>query len=333
MSIAPNREHVIPDNLTIHDLLSVAPMSMSVDGQRVLLDGIDLLDIVENHETALYVYDENHIRHQLTQYVSCFKKEYENSSIVYAAKAFCSVVMDKIVAECGAGIDVAGGGELAIAKAASFPVERIFMQGNNKSHKEIAEAIDAHVACFVVDTIEELHKINDYAQIKGAVQKIILRICPGIEADTHSYIQTANEDSKFGFNIRNGAAYEAIKEALELENLELTGFHCHIGSQIFELSSYKEAIEVMFAFMEDVRRDFDFVARDLDLGGGLGIKYTIYDQNSSIEEYAHVITSAVKHCAARYDYPLPHLIVEPGRSILSNAGITLYTVGSVKTIP
>ncbi len=333
MSIAAQREHVIPDNYTAADLLFCAPKNMKVEGNKVTLAGMDLLDIVDKFETALYVYDEDHIRTQLRTFVDSFHKYYPESSVVYAAKAFCTVVMDKIVAEEGCGIDCASGGELAMAKAASFPMDMVFMQGNNKSSKEIDEGLAAGVACYVVDTHEELERINELAAKRNMKQRVILRICPGIEADTHSYIQTANEDSKFGFNIRNGAAKTATEFALSLENLELTGYHCHIGSQIFELKSYEEAVKVIFKFMDSIREELGFVAKDLDMGGGLGIPYTVYDKPSSIEDFAKLLSEAVKDACEKFDYPAPHLYVEPGRSIVANAGITLYTVGSVKEVP
>lgn len=333
MSIAPTREHVLPDYMKASDLLKVAPMSMKVDGDKVTLDGIDLKSIADQYGTALYVYDEAHIRRQLSEYRDEFKKCYPQSDVVYAAKAFCCVAMDKIVAEEGCYIDVASGGELAIAKAAGFPMDRVFAQGNNKSQQEIEEYVDAGVACFVVDTHEEIKRISAYADSKGVTQRIIIRVCPGIEADTHAYIQTANEDSKFGFNIRNGAAEEALLLALSLPGLDVAGFHCHIGSQIFELTSYVEAINTMFAFMNDMRQAHGFVAKVFDMGGGLGIPYTIYDRPSSIAQFAQIATGAIHGNCSEYDYPYPHIFTEPGRSIVANAGITLYTVGSVKTVP
>ncbi|MGI6032921.1 MAG: diaminopimelate decarboxylase [Coriobacteriales bacterium] len=330
MSIAPTREHILPDMLTASDLLAVAPMSMRVEDGHVTLGGIDLIDIAEKFGTALYVYDEAHIRRQLSEYREEFKLCYPQSSIIYAAKAFCCVAMDRIVADESCYIDVASGGELAIARAAGFPMEHVVAQGNNKTPREIAEAIESGVGLFVVDTIEELDRISACAKANGVEQTIVLRICPGIEADTHAYIQTANEDSKFGFNIRNGAAQEALKHALGLPNLDVAGFHCHIGSQIFELNSYVEAINTMFAFMDEMRHVVGFTARILDIGGGLGIPYTVHDEPASIAQFAKTATDAVHENCSTYDYPYPHLFTEPGRSIVANAGITLYTVGSVK---
>ena len=334
MSIAPTREHVEPDRLTARDLLKVAPCTMHVaESGTVTVGGVDLLDIVREHGTALYVYDEEHLRRQLRSFVQEFSRVYPQSSIVYAAKAFCSVATDKIVAEEGCLIDAASGGELAFAQAAGVDADSIFAQGNNKTPAEIAECVQAGVARFVVDTHEELERIDAAAAEAGTVQKVIVRVCPGIEADTHAYIQTANEDSKFGFNIRNGAAAEATKLALSLEHVELTGFHCHIGSQIFELESYREAVRVMFEFLGDIRNELSFTARELDMGGGLGIAYTVYDQPATVGQYATALAEAIRKYAERHDYPLPHLYVEPGRSIVANAGFTLYTVGSVKEVP
>lgn len=333
MSIAPTREHVLPDYMRAGDLLKVAPRNMEVEGNEVSVAGVKLLDIAKEFGTALYVYDEDHIRHQLASYRDEFRACYPQSNIVYAAKAFCCVAMDKIVAEEGCYIDVASGGELAIAKAAGFPMDHVIAQGNNKTDVEIQECIDAGVGCFVVDTHEEMERISKYASSKGVEQRIIIRVCPGIEADTHAYIQTANEDSKFGFNIRNGAAEEALTFALSLPGIDMAGFHCHIGSQIFELTSYVEAINTMFAFMNDMRARHDFIARIFDMGGGLGISYTVYDRPSTIAQFAAVSTGAIHANCSEYDYPYPEILTEPGRSIAANAGFTLYTVGSVKTVP
>lgn len=324
------RAAVAADNLTVNDLLNVAPVTTQVEGGVVSIGGVALTDIIDEFGTALYVYDEATLRKQLSSYVKEFRSRYEKSDIIYAAKSFCCVAMDKIVAQEGVGIDVASGGELAIAKAAGFPMDKVFVQGNSKTPLEIEEAIEAGVACFVVDTHEELERINLVARGKDIKQKVILRICPGVEADTLDYIMTANEDSKFGFNIKNGAAKAATKYALQHTHLDMAGYHMHIGSQIFDLSCWPVAIRVMFEFMDDMRKELGYTASILDLGGGLGISYLSGDRPSSIAEFAQVACDAVKECAAEFDYPLPHIYTEPGRSISANAGVTLYTVGSVK---
>lgn len=325
-----DRKEITADNLTVADLKNVAPITFECEDSEVSIGGVKLADIINEYGTALYVYDEATLRKQLSTFLSEFRTRYPESDIIYAAKSFCCVAMDKIVAEEGVGIDVASGGELAIAKAAGFPMDKIFVQGNNKTPLEIEEAIDAGVACFVVDTHEELERINLAARKRDVKQQVILRICPGVEADTLEYIMTANEDSKFGFNIKNGAAKAATEFALQHTHLDLAGFHCHIGSQIFDLSSYPIAIKVMFEFMDSIREELGFTARILDLGGGLGIPYLAEDKPSSIAKFAEITTNAVKKYAAEHDYPLPHIYTEPGRAISANAGVTLYTVGSVK---
>ena len=332
MSAGP-REHRDPDNLCITDLLGVAPRTMAVTKEGISVGGVLLSDLVSEYGTALYVIDEEHFRTQLATYCREFRKLYPQSDVIYAAKAFCSVATDRIVAEEGCCIDVASGGELAFAKAAGFPMERVFAQGNNKTPVEIEECIEAGVGCFVVDTHEELERISAAAVRRGLKQQVILRICPGVEADTHAYIQTANEDSKFGFNITCGAAQQATELALALPGIDLAGYHCHIGSQIFELSSYAEAVNVMFAFMNDMRQALGFTARVYDMGGGLGIAYTVHDKPSSIAAFAKAATDAIHANCDRYDYPYPHIYCEPGRSVAAGAGITLYTVGSVKEVP
>lgn len=324
------RTAIEPDQLTVSDLMGVAPVTTTVEDGVVSIGGVPLKSIIEEYGTALFVYDEATLRQQLSSYVSEFRSRYPESDIIYAAKSFCCVAMDKIVAEEGVGIDVASGGELAIAQAAGFPMDRVFVQGNNKTPLEIDEAIEAGVSCFVVDTHEELERINLTARARDIKQKVILRICPGVEADTLDYIMTANEDSKFGFNIKSGAARAATEFALEHTHLEMAGYHMHIGSQIFDLSCWPVAIKVMFEFMDEMRRELGYTAQIFDLGGGLGIPYLNGDEPSSIAQLAEVITSAVREYAQAISYPLPHIYVEPGRSISANAGVTLYTVGSVK---
>ena len=324
------RAAVAADNLTVNELLGVAPITTTVENGVVSIGGVKLIDIAEKFGTALYVYDEATLRKQLSDYLDEFRSRYEKSDIIYAAKSFCCVAMDKIVAEEGVGIDVASGGELAIAKAAGFPMDKVFVQGNNKTPEEIRECIEAGVDCFVVDTHEELERINAVAREKDIKQKVILRICPGVEADTLDYIMTANEDSKFGFNIKNGAAKAATEYALKHTHLNMAGYHMHIGSQIFDLSCWPVAIKVMFEFMDQMRAQLGYTAEIFDLGGGLGIPYLASDKPSSIADFAEVACDAVKKCAEEFDYPLPHIYTEPGRSISANAGVTLYTIGSVK---
>ncbi len=332
MSSGFERRPVEPDNATIDDLASVAPCTLRCEDGVVSIGGVPVADIIAEYGTALFIYDEEHLRRQLRTYKEEFASRYPDSSIIYAAKSFCCVAMDRIVDEEGCCIDIASGGELAFAQTADFPSEKLFIQGNNKTSEEIEEAIESHAAYFVVDTLDELDRISEAAEKRGIRQKVILRICPGIEADTHAYIQTANEDSKFGFNINNGSARIATEHALDRQGIELCGYHFHIGSQIFALDCFAHATQIAFDFMDEMRSDFHFVARDLDVGGGLGIAYLKDDHPATIAEFAEVVTTAVISEAEKHDYPLPHLYTEPGRSISANAALTAYTVGAVKKV-
>jgi diaminopimelate decarboxylase len=222
---------------------------------------------------------------------------------------------------------------LAVARAAGFPASRIFAHGNNKTIRELTEAIEAGVGRIVVDSFEELARIDRLALERGVRQPILIRVTPGVVADTHEYIQTGAEDSKFGFGLNDGLAMAAIQEAISLPGIELKGLHMHIGSQIFVLNSYAKAIEVIVHFMEEIREKTGCVISELDTGGGLGIAYGVPDQPSTIKDYGKVIVDDIKEHCVEHGLPVPRILVEPGRSIVANAGVTLYTVGTVKVIP
>jgi len=322
-----------PDMRTTHDLGAVLPRTAEVRGDRLFIGGVDVVELAQTRGTALYVMDEAHIRGQLRSLISALRSRYERSEVAYAGKAFTSKAMVALVGEEGGCLDVSSGGELAIARAAGFPMEHVVVHGNNKTPLELVEAIDAGVGRIVVDCFEELERISALATERASTQAILLRIAPGIVADTHEYLQTGGEDSKFGFGIASGAALDAIRRALDAPGVVLKGLHCHIGSQIFALDSFAKAIEVMADFIASVRTETGFIAEDLDLGGGLGIAYQAADKPSDVEQFAEVITSAVKREFGARDLPLPLVTVEPGRSIVANAGVTLYTVGAVKEIP
>ncbi|GAB6098964.1 diaminopimelate decarboxylase [Halanaerocella petrolearia] len=295
--------------------------------------GHDLEDIAEEYGTALYILDEAEIRNNCRAYRESFEKWYPNSETLYASKAFLSVAMAKIIDQEGLGLDIVSGGELYTALEADFPVEKLYFHGNNKTPDEIEMALDAEVGTFVVDNQYELELLNQLAGKHGVVQEILLRVTPGIEAHTHSYIQTGQTDSKFGVGVQNGLALEVIKDAKELDNVKLTGLHCHIGSQIFKLKSFGKAIEIMMDFVEEVKEETGLVMEKLNLGGGIGIPYTEEENKPSIDDYARIVTETIKDTCERLDMPLPKIINEPGRSIIGTAGSTLYRVGSVKEIP
>lgn len=333
MAMPVERPHVDPDFKTTMELGAVLPQTAQVLDGHLFIGGVDMVELARREGTALYVMDELHIRTQLRDYLEWTRFHWENVDVVYAGKAFISMAMCKIVDEEGCHLDVSSGGELAVALAAGFPAEKIFAHGNNKTYQELTEALSAGVGRIVVDSFEEMERINEIALERSLRQKVLIRVTPGVVADTHCYIQTGAEDSKFGFGLRDGLAMEAVRHALELPGLELVGLHMHIGSQIFALNSFAKAIEVIVRFMDDIRAETGFVVRELDTGGGLGIAYGVPDEPSSIKDYGKVVVDDIKERCEEHTLPVPRIMVEPGRSVVANAGVTLYTVGTIKDIP
>jgi diaminopimelate decarboxylase len=322
-----------PDYKTTTELGAVLPLTATVTDGHLYIGGCDTVELAREYGTALYVMDEEHIRLQLRNYLEWTRYHWKDVDVVYAGKAFICKAMCRLVAEEGCYLDVSSGGELAIALAAGFPAERIVAHGNNKTIRELAECIEAGVGRIVADSFEELARIDRLARERNRRQSILIRVTPGIVADTHEYIQTGSEDSKFGFGLRDGLALKAVTEAIALEGIDFKGLHMHIGSQIFALNSYARAIEVITHFMEEVRSATGCVVAELDTGGGLGIAYGVPDEPATIKQYGKVIVDDIKeHCEA-LGLPVPRILVEPGRSIVANAGVTLYTIGTIKHIP
>lgn len=326
----PNKK---ADNRTTKELGAVLPKTAEVKDNHLYIGGVDMVELAHQQGTALYVFDEADLRWRMQSYREAFRSRYENSDIVFASKAFVNKAIVKIVEEEGLCLDVSGGGELACAASVDFPMNRVFVHGNNKTPRELEEAISAGVTRIVVDSRIELARISEIAAAQGKVQDIYMRITPGVEADTHEYIQTGCEDSKFGFNMRDDWAFKCMKDALETPHVRLVGLHMHIGSQIFALHSFKEATRVMVELMARIKTEYGYEIEELDVGGGLGIAYTAEDTPSTIDDFAETVTSAVKECCAEYQIALPRLLCEPGRSLVANAGVTLYTVGILKTLP
>jgi diaminopimelate decarboxylase len=296
--------------------------------------GVDLVELAYQHGTALYVMDEAHLRHCLQSYRSELTANWPNSVVAYASKAFICKAMCKLVAEEGGWLEINSGGELAIALAAGFDASQTVMHGNNKTERELAEAIGAGVGRIVVDCFEELERIQQIAAERGLIQKIQLRIKPGVVAETHSHIITGAEDSKFGFGINDGWAEQAVQIALQSPNLELCGLHCHIGSQIFALDCYEQAVEVLFRLIGNLRKKIGYLPSELNLGGGVGIAYLVGQQAPEIAGFVKTVTGAIARQAARLGLTQTdiRLFIEPGRSIVANAGVTLYTVGAIKEL-
>lgn len=301
------------------------------------IGGCDAVDLAKNFGTPLYVFDEKYIRDMMRVYRDTIEKEYGgNGLVLYASKAFSCMAIYRIAAQENIGVDVVSGGELYTAVKAGFPAEKIYMHGNNKLLRELEFAVDAGVGTIVVDSYDEADMLDDIAKAKGVEQNVLIRINPGVEAHTHAFVQTARTDSKFGFSISDGTAEKMSAYILKKEHLNLKGYHCHIGSQIFEKQSFVLAAQKAMDFMAMIKSDLGFEADTLNIGGGFGIWYTDDDAKISVDGYAaylEALISAVKGKASELGLKRPYLLIEPGRSIVGEAGITLYTVGAIKDIP
>lgn len=300
---------------------------------HLTIGGCDTVDLVKEYGTPLYVMDETHIRDICQDYYQSFIARYPNTEVIYASKAFMNMAMARIISQEGLGLDVVSGGELYTALKAGFAPERIYFHGNNKSPQELEYAIKSKIGRFVVDNLWELDNLENKAKALGEKVQILLRVQPGIEAHTHEYIRTGQIDSKFGVAIATGQALDFAKEALKCSQLELMGIHCHIGSQIFEIESFRHAAEVMMDFLKEIREQTGQELTELNLGGGFGIYYKSDDTPAPISKFANTIVKTVEEAAAKIQMKRPKIIVEPGRSIVGTAGTTLYTVGSIKHIP
>lgn len=297
------------------------------------IGGCDTIDLAEKYSTPLYVVDENEIRKNCRAFVKSIEDNYNgHGTVAYASKAFSCMEMYRICKQENMSIDTVSAGEIYTALKAGFPAERIYFHGNNKTLDEIEFALDNNVGRIVVDNLTELDKIEKAAEKRNITAKIMFRIKPGIDAHTHSFIRTGQIDSKFGLALENGEAMVGVKRALALKNVELCGLHCHIGSQIFDISPFELAAEVMMDFIAKIKEETGAEIKELNLGGGFGIKYTGEDKPAPYSDYMNRVASVIKKKAEELSMELPFIIIEPGRSIAGAAGITLYTVGAVKEI-
>ena len=333
MSLPAADENKRADGRTTMELGAVLPRTAEVRDGHLFIGGVDMVELARTEGTALYVFDEEDLRFRMDEYKRAFGARIGRFEIVYASKAFQNKEMVRLCAEKGLWLDISGGGEFACAMAVGFPASNIVMHGNNKTPAELREAMSAGVGRIVVDSRIELHRISRIAGELGIDQDVLMRVTPGIEADTHDYIRTGCEDSKFGFTMRDDWAFNCVEDFLNEPNVNLVGIHCHIGSQIFGLESFIEEAKVSIALLARIEREYGVRLDDLDLGGGLGIAYTAEDGPSAIDEYAEALLGAVKEACREEGFEAPRIMIEPGRSIVANAGVTLYTVGILKTLP
>lgn len=301
---------------------------------HLTIGGCDTVELAKEYGTPLYVLDETTIRNTIRSYVSSFKKFYDGNGMpLYASKALSCKELCRIAKEENIGLDVVSGGEIYTALQAGFPMEKVHFHGNNKTEDEIRFALKSKVGKFVVDNLYELELLNKIAGEMNIKADISFRIKPGVDAHTHNFIRTGQIDSKFGFALETGEAFEAVKEALKLDNVCLKELHCHIGSQIFDIEPFVTAAEIMIDFMAKIKSELGAAISELNLGGGFGIMYTSDDEPVPYENYMDKVSVAVKAKCAEHGLPVPFIYIEPGRSVVGEAGITLYTVGGKKEIP
>lgn len=308
--------------------------NVSVENGVLHFAGQNTVNLAEKYGTPLYLMDENRIRERCRTYSKAVRENFgENAKVLYASKAASFKRIYEIMKEENMGIDVVSSGEIATALKAEFPLENAFFHSNNKTNADIEYAISNGIGYFVVDNVEELFEISKTAKNKGIVQNVLLRITPGIDPHTFEAVATGKVDSKFGSAIQTGQALEITKTALSLENLHLSGFHCHVGSQVFETDVYFSTIDIMFSFIKDVETTLGHKTEILDLGGGIGVRYVESDPKFNLYNEMTSLCTHVKESAKKMDVELPFICFEPGRSIVADSGMTLYTVGTVKKIP
>lgn len=312
--------------------LVLFPPTAEVSGKgHLVIGGCDMVALAEEFGTPLYIFDEQTLRQKCAEFRNEFGKRYPDVAIVYAGKAFVNRALAVILKDEGLGLDVVSGGELSIARSVDFPMEKIYFHGNNKSAGELDMALESKVGRIVIDNFQELDMLAGMAVQRGAAPDVLLRLTPGVDPHTHRHISTGVEDSKFGIPL--ASADEAVSRAMAAPGLNLVGLQFHLGSQIFEVEPYREAIRVIMDLAAKMRTRHGFELKELDVGGGFAVQYTVDSTAPPVADYAEMITATVTEKCRQQNLELPKLIIEPGRSIVGRAGVALYRAGVVKEIP
>jgi len=310
--------------------LSLYPLTAEVSEKgHLIIGGCDTVDLAEEFGTPLYVFDELSLRRRCAEFKTEFGKHYPDTTVVYASKAFMNKAMALIFKEEELGLDVVSGGELGIARLVDFPMNMVYFHGNNKSAEELGLALQWRIGRIVVDNFHELSLLREIAGEQSA--DILLRLSPGIDPHTHQYTTTGTVDSKFGFTLSTWD--EAVASAMSAPNLNLIGLHLHLGSGIFEIEPYQKAVEVVLEFAAAMKQKYGFELRELNIGGGFGVQYTLDSAPPPISSFAELISSEITGKCRELKLSLPRLVIEPGRAIVGQAGVALYRVGAVKDIP
>ena len=297
------------------------------------IGGCDTVELAAQFGTPLYVFDEAHIRERCQEYRRAFETRYPNVRVEYATKAFLCIAMAQLIHQEGLHLDVASAGELYTALQAGVPGSELVLHGNNKSVDELRLAIDSGVGRIVVDSFHELDLLDQLTPFQKRPVEVLVRVAPGVDPHTHRRIRTGQADTKFGFNVASGAALEAVQRIVSTPSLLFNGLHCHIGSNLLETQAHREALDVLLDLAVSVREATGLSVEELNLGGGVGIRYTPDDRPPALDDFAEEITRALHDGLARRHLPTPLLLLEPGRSIVGEAGTTLYTVGAIKEVP
>lgn len=313
--------------------LSLLPITKEVNNQdHLCIGGCDCVDLAREFGTPLYVFDEVTIRAKCQEFRKEFTSRYPNTLVIYASKAFLNPALALIIKEENLGLDVVSGGELSIAQSTDFPKDKVYFHGNNKTIDELKQALTWGTGRIVVDNFHELELLNALAGKMGIKQKILLRVTPDVDPHTHQYTTTGVLDSKFGFPLTTGQAEEAVTRALSASNLDLKGFHFHLGSPITDTSPYQIAMDIVLNFVKLMNKKYGILLHEFSPGGGFGVRYTTDSQVPAIAEYAEAITSKLSSLTSKLELGYPKLIIEPGRAIVGQAAVALYTVGAVKEI-
>ncbi len=301
---------------------------------HLTIGGMDTMQLAKEYQTPVYITDENLIRKNCRELKDSVDMYYNGRGLMcYASKAFCCKAMYRIIMEEGLGTDVVSAGELYTALSVGFPMDKVYFHGNNKTESELVMALENNVGRIVVDNIYELNMLNSLAVKYGKTVCILLRIKPGVDAHTHDFVRTGKIDSKFGFALETGEAFEAVKSAVKMPGIKLSGLHCHIGSQILDTAPFMEAAKIMTGFNIKIKNELGYEIDELNMGGGFGIKYTEEDNPPALGMFIRDVSETVQKLCTDNNIKLPFLVFEPGRSIVGSAGITLYTAGAVKEIP
>ncbi len=314
--------------------LSLFPLTAEINNQgHLCVGGCDVVELAKEFGTPLYIFDEFTLHHKCREFKAEFTKHYPDTLVIYASKAFLNKALALIFKEEDLGLDVVSGGELSIARSANFPLDKVYFHGNNKTPEELELALNWGIGRVVVDNFYELELLSGLAKGKGISQDILLRLTPGVDSHTHEYTTTGTLDSKFGFPLATGQAEEGVKQALSAPNLNLLGFHFHLGSPILETKPYELAIELVLRFAHEIKEEFGFQLTEFSVGGGFAVQYTLDSKVPAIADYAQAITSKLNSLTSLLELGHPRFIIEPGRAIVGQAGVAVYTVGAIKEIP